>query len=365
MHWDQAVPRPGLPEGRHAAPRRMRGRGAPGAPIGARSSRSRCRRTAGRDLGRDQQRLIKLTRDDGKTWDDVTIPDLPVPGRGDRFPGIEASHFDPAAAYSAVDFHGTGDYKPYFFGRVTTAKTGTAIVHGLPRDLPSGSFARVIRGDTKQAALLFRGHGERDVRLVRRRRDWQVAAAQSPQHVVSRPRDSRQRPGGRHLRPRHLGARRLFAAAPDHGRPRRPTRCICSRPGSRARAPQTWARTRRSPEVPHALNPPDGAIIYYLSASQPAGEIALDVLDAGRYGFVRHLSSAAVARSRKPRKPPEPNSGSPRRSRCPLRSAQPRELGICVPRLRRRSPTRSRSTRNPGQTPPVARGAARAPGRTR
>ena len=100
--------------------------------------------------------LIKLTKDEGKTWDDVSIPDVPVPGRGDIL-AIDASHFDPAAAYVAVDFHVTGDYKPYFFRTHDYGKTWTAIVRGLPRDLPSGSFARVIREDTKKPGLLFAG----------------------------------------------------------------------------------------------------------------------------------------------------------------------------------------------------------------
>ena len=62
--------------------------------------------------------------------------------------------------------------------------------------------------------------------------------------------------------------------------------------------PDPTVRTRRNtnfdtpfpPEVPHALNPPDGVIIYYSLASKPSGEVTLDVLDSAGT-VVRHMSS--------------------------------------------------------------------------
>src|ERR1035437_2558426 len=48
------------------------------------------------------------------------------------------------------------------------------------------------------------------------------------------------------------------------------------------------------PEVPHAENPPPGALLYYWLGAKPSGEITLNVSDAaGR--VVRHMSSAPVA----------------------------------------------------------------------
>jgi hypothetical protein len=44
------------------------------------------------------------------------------------------------------------------------------------------------------------------------------------------------------------------------------------------------------PEVPHALNPPEGAIVDYYLGSKPAGEIKLEIYDA-RNKLVRTLSS--------------------------------------------------------------------------
>ena len=57
--------------------------------------------------------LIKVTKDHGRNWDDVTIPKLPNPTRAD-ISAIEASHQDLATAYVAIDYHTTGDYKPYY-----------------------------------------------------------------------------------------------------------------------------------------------------------------------------------------------------------------------------------------------------------
>ena len=47
------------------------------------------------------------------------------------------------------------------------------------------------------------------------------------------------------------------------------------------------------PEVPHAANPPLGAILYYYLRSKPAGDVTLDVLDASG-NVVRRLSSAPI-----------------------------------------------------------------------
>jgi hypothetical protein len=60
------------------------------------------------------------------------------------------------------------------------------------------------------------------------------------------------------------------------------------------------------PEVPYALNPPDGAIVYYSLASRPSSPISLDVIDASGT-VVRHLSSTLGAPVVEATQPPEPN----------------------------------------------------------
>ena len=100
--------------------------------------------------------LIKLTRNHGSSWDDVTIPNLPNPTRAD-ISGIDSSHQDTGTAYVGIDYHGFGDFAPYVYRTHDFGKTWTKIVTGLPSDQPSGSFARVIRADTKRSGLLYLG----------------------------------------------------------------------------------------------------------------------------------------------------------------------------------------------------------------
>src|SRR4029077_2168901 len=66
------------------------------------------------------------------------------------------------------------------------------------------------------------------------------------------------------------------------------------------------ADTPFPPEVPHALNPPDGAIIYYSLASRPASSLSLEVFDAAGK-LVSHMSSVASAPVKEAARPPEPN----------------------------------------------------------
>jgi hypothetical protein len=59
------------------------------------------------------------------------------------------------------------------------------------------------------------------------------------------------------------------------------------------------------PEVPHAENPPAGAILYYYLASKPSSDITIEISDAsGR--VVRHMSSAAIPPLNEP-PPPVPD----------------------------------------------------------
>src|SRR5262249_21090806 len=79
--------------------------------------------------------LIKVTKDHGATWEDVTIPNLKNPTRAD-ISATDASHQDLGTAYVAIDYHSTGDYEPCFYRTHDYGKTWTKIVNGLPTDLP-------------------------------------------------------------------------------------------------------------------------------------------------------------------------------------------------------------------------------------
>ncbi len=92
--------------------------------------------------------LIQITRDEGKTWSNVTPKDMPEWGRVSL---IEASPHDPGAAYVAVDRHQSDDLKPYIYKTSDYGKTWTKLVNGIP----DGSFVRAVREDPKKRGLLY------------------------------------------------------------------------------------------------------------------------------------------------------------------------------------------------------------------
>ncbi len=58
--------------------------------------------------------------------------------------------------------------------------------------------------------------------------------------------------------------------------------------------------------MPHALNPPDGAIIYYSLASKPSGDITMEIVDASG-AVIRHYTSAPGVAVPEASHPPHPN----------------------------------------------------------
>lgn len=102
---------------------------------------------AGSDTG-----LIHLTRDGGKNWKDVTPPGLST---WSKISFIEASHFDPAVAYAAVDRSRLNDQTPYLYRTRDYGDTWQLITNGIA----AGSFLRGIRQDQDAAnkGLLFAG----------------------------------------------------------------------------------------------------------------------------------------------------------------------------------------------------------------
>ena len=94
--------------------------------------------------------LIHLTRDEGKTWTNVTPKDMPA---WSMVSLIEASPHDPASAYVAVDRHKLDDLKPLIYRTHDYGRTWTRIVTGIP----DGAFARAVREDPVRKGLLYAG----------------------------------------------------------------------------------------------------------------------------------------------------------------------------------------------------------------
>ena len=303
--------------------------------------------------------LIKVTKDHGRTWEDVTIPKLPNPTRAD-VSGIDASHQDAASAYVAIDYHTTGDYKPYFYRTHDYGKTWEKIVDGLPTDQPSGSFSRVIRADTKKSGLLFAGTESSLYVSFNDGDRWQSLTLNAPNTSY---RDMQI--NGNDLVVGTYG--RSFWVLDDIS-PLREITPALAHESAHLFKPGDAVRVRRNvngdtpfpPEIPHALNPPLGAVIYYYLGSKPSGNVTIEISDSNGK-VIRHMSSAPMPPSNDS-PPPVPDFWLEKPEPLP---AEPGTNRISW-NLRYDSPPASNHSyeinANPGQTPASPEGPLVLPG---
>ncbi len=94
--------------------------------------------------------LIQVTRDGGKTWSDVTPPEL-TPWT--KVSLMDASHFDANTAYAAINTIRLDDLRPHIYRTRDGGKTWTHITTGMP----DGGIINVVREDPKRRGLLFAG----------------------------------------------------------------------------------------------------------------------------------------------------------------------------------------------------------------
>ena len=100
---------------------------------------------AGSDTG-----LIHITRDGGKSWKDVTPKGVTA---WSKISLIEASHFDPAVAYAAVERSRLDDRAPYLYRTHDYGATWQSITEGIA----APAFLRAVREDSQSKGLLFAG----------------------------------------------------------------------------------------------------------------------------------------------------------------------------------------------------------------
>ena len=94
--------------------------------------------------------LLHVSRDDGKTWKNVT----PAAIRPFSLISIvEPSPHDAGTAYVAVTRYKHDDFRPYLFKTKNFGRTWTKITNGIPAD----DFTRVIREDPTRKGLLYAG----------------------------------------------------------------------------------------------------------------------------------------------------------------------------------------------------------------
>jgi photosystem II stability/assembly factor-like uncharacterized protein len=94
-----------------------------------------------------------VTRDNGKTWTNITPKDLQP---GGRVAWIEASPHRPGSAYYATYRYLLGDYAPYIYRTDDYGQSWTRLTdgkNGIPEDWPT----RVVREDPDREGLLYAG----------------------------------------------------------------------------------------------------------------------------------------------------------------------------------------------------------------
>ncbi|HQT94182.1 MAG TPA: hypothetical protein PK435_06090 [Thermoanaerobaculaceae bacterium] len=94
--------------------------------------------------------LVQLTRDGGKSWQNVTPEGFPA---WVQVNSIEVSPHDKATAYVAATRYKLDDDKPYLYKTDDYGKSWTKITNGIP----DGAFTRVVREDPVRRGLLFAG----------------------------------------------------------------------------------------------------------------------------------------------------------------------------------------------------------------
>jgi photosystem II stability/assembly factor-like uncharacterized protein len=227
--------------------------------------------------------LIQITRNGGKTWQNVTPPELTS---WSKISLIDAGHFDANTAYAAINRFRLDDLRPHIYRTHDGGKTWKEIVRGIPE----ADVVNVVREDPVRAGLLYAGT-ERSVYVsFNDGDDWHPLRLNLPATSV-----------------RDLVVHTDDLVIGTHGRsfwilddvtPLRQMDAATTASAAFLFRPEMAWRVRRSvntdtpipPEEPMGQNPPDGAIIdYYLKSD--AAEVTLEILDK-KSQVIRRYSSA-------------------------------------------------------------------------
>lgn len=96
--------------------------------------------------------LIHVSKDDGKNWENVSVPKSLLPEWA-LISQIDPSHFDAGTVYVSATRYKSEDVKPYLFKSSDYGKTWKLIVNGIP----SNAYCRTIREDPNRKGLLYAG----------------------------------------------------------------------------------------------------------------------------------------------------------------------------------------------------------------
>ena len=228
--------------------------------------------------------LIQLTRDAGRSWTNVTPPQL-VPWA--KVSIVEASHFDVNSAYAAINTLRLDDLHPYIYRTKDGGKTWAKITTGLP----DGATINSVKEDPLRRGLLFAG-SERAVHVsFDDGESWQSLRLNMPATSI-----------------RDLVIKDDDLVVGTHGRgfwildditPLRLLTLDIARAGAYLFRPGTAWRFRWNkntdtplpPDEPAAPNPPDGVVISYLLGPNTTGPITLEIIETASGQTIRRYSS--------------------------------------------------------------------------
>ena len=218
--------------------------------------------------------VIRRTADGGKTWKDVTPPSL-VPWA--KVSLIDASHFDVATAYAAVNTFRLDDLRSHVYRTHDAGNTWTQVTTGLP----DGAIVNAVREDPVRRGLLYAGTEGAVYVSFDDGDHWQSLRLNMPATSI-----------------RDLVVKDDDLVVGTHGRsfwilddvtPLRQVDAQTAGLDAALLAPQVAYRVRWNlnpdtplpPEEPAGRNPPDGAIVDYWLKEQAKVPVVLEILDEG------------------------------------------------------------------------------------
>jgi len=251
--------------------------------------------------------LIHVTTDAGKTWTDVTPPNISA---WQKISLIEAGHFDANTAYAAVNTLRLDDLRPHIFATHDSGKTWTEIVNGIS----AGQIVNAVREDPERKGLLFAGTEKGVYVSFDDGANWESLRlnlpASSVRDLIVKNNDLVVSTHGRgfwildNITPlRQCCGRPAGGVGASHA-PSRSFAAADSEPATRESEtrlfkPQTAIRVRANlntdtplpPDEPAGENPPDGAMIDYSLSKDASDPVTIEIKD-GKGQLIRKYSSA-------------------------------------------------------------------------
>ena len=227
--------------------------------------------------------LIQVTRDDGKTWHNVTPPDLTP---WSKVGLLDASRHDRNTVYAAIDRHRLEDLKPHIYRTHDGGRTWQEISKGIPE----GSYVNAVREDPERKGLIYAGTETGVFVSFNDGEEWQPLQLNLPncsvRDLVIHEDDLVIATHGRSFWVLD-DVTPLRQASPAVGT----SEAYLFRPELAYRIrPSSFEGTPLPLDVPQGENPPEGALIDYYLKGAPNGPVSLEVLDsAGK--LVRRYSS--------------------------------------------------------------------------